>query len=44
MVLKYDKITAVFREQDIHEQVSKNKFVIKLECTFQDSENLYFLM
>jgi len=44
MVLKHDKIKAVFREQNIHENMSECRYIINLKCTFQDDLNLYFLM
>ena len=34
MVLKYDKIKAVFRESEIHENMSECEYIINLECTF----------
>mmetsp|Transcript_18756 Transcript_18756/g.28805 ORF Transcript_18756/g.28805 Transcript_18756/m.28805 type:complete len:210 (+) Transcript_18756:353-982(+) len=43
-ILRYNKIQAVFRERDILEMVCQNKNIVQLECTFQDGENLYFLM
>ncbi len=43
-ILKYDKANAVFRERDILEQVCECPNIVALECTFQDDDNLYFLM
>jgi serine/threonine protein kinase len=40
---KYDKRTAVFRERDILDEICGHPNMIKLECTYSDSENLYFL-
>lgn len=34
----------MFRERDILEQVCENSNIVALECTFQDDDNLYFLM
>ena len=42
-MLKYDKIKAVFRERDLLKMVYC-QFVISLDCTLQDAENLYFVM
>ena len=43
-ILKFDKIQAVFRERDILEIICQHPGVVQLECTFQDNDNLYFLM
>jgi serine/threonine protein kinase len=43
-ILKYNKIQAVFRERDILEMICEHQNVVQLECTFQDEDNLYFLM
>ena len=43
-ILAYDKINAVFREKDILELVCDHKNIVRLDCTFSDSKNLYFLM
>ena len=41
--LKYDKVKAVFRERDLLQMVH-NRFVVHLDCTLQDSDNLYFVL
>ena len=43
-ILAYDKINAVFREKDILELVCDHKNIVRLDCTFSDAKNLYFLM
>jgi serine/threonine protein kinase len=43
-ILKYGKHNAVIREKDILEMVCDHKNIISLECTFQDEDNLYFLL
>lgn len=43
-ILRYGKQNAVMREKDILEIVCENKNIVSLECTFQDEDNLYFLM
>lgn len=43
-ILKYGKQNAVIREKDILEMVCEHKNIISLECTFQDEDNLYFLL
>ena len=43
-ILAYDKINAVFRERDILELVCDHKNIVRLDCTFSDDKNLYFLM
>ena len=43
-ILKYNKQNAVFRERDILEQVCDNPNIVSYECTFQDEDNLYFLL
>lgn len=42
-IQKFDKTTAVFRERDIMDEISDHDNMIKLECTFNDDQNLYFL-
>jgi 3-phosphoinositide dependent protein kinase-1 len=41
--MQRDKKTSVFRERDILDEICENANMIKLECTFQDEETLYFL-
>ena len=43
-ILRYGKYKAVMREKDILESVCDNKYIISLECTFQDENSLYFLL
>ena len=42
-ISKYGKRDAVFRERDILDEICGHPNMIKLECTFSDSDNLYFL-
>lgn len=43
-ILKYGKQNAVVREKDVLEMVCGHKNIVSLECTFQDEDNLYFLL
>ena len=43
-ILKYDKIQAVFRERDIGLELSDHPNIVCFTGTFQDDENLYFLL
>lgn len=43
-IINYDKINAVYREKDILELVCDHKNIVRLDCTFSDAKNLYFLM
>ena len=43
-ILRFSKHLAVIREKDILELVCDHKNIVSLECTFQDADNLYFLM
>jgi len=43
-ILKYGKIQAVHWERDILELVCDCNTIVQLDCTFQDDDNLYFLM
>ena len=42
-IMQFNKIDAVFRERDLLESSSDNAFVVLLECSFQDDDNLYFV-
>lgn len=42
--MKFGKINSVLRERDTLEKLCECKNIIKLDCTFQDEKNLYFLM
>ena len=41
--MKHDKVHSVHRERDILMN-AKHPNIVLLECTFQDDDNLYFLM
>lgn len=43
-MLKLDKVKAVFRERDLLTMMKKSRFIVKLDCTLQDDESLYFIM
>lgn len=43
-ITKYDKVQAVFRERDISSALSDHPNVVKFHGSFQDEENLYFLL
>jgi len=43
-ILKYDKIESVFRERDIGQDLSGHPNIVEFQATFQDAENLYFLL
>ena len=43
-VVKYDKVESVFRERDILQVLTNNPNIVHFEATFQDENNLYFLM
>ena len=43
-ILKYDKVQAVFRERDIGLELSDHPNIVGFQGTFQDDENLYFLL
>ena len=43
-ITKYDKVQAVFRERDISSALSDHSTVVKFHGSFQDEENLYFLL
>lgn len=43
-ILKYDKIESVFRERDLGQELSGHPNVVEFQATFQDAENLYFLL
>jgi serine/threonine protein kinase len=43
-ILRYDKIDNVFRERDIASDLSGHPNIIKFEATFQDEQNLYFVL
>jgi len=42
-IMKHDKVHSVHRERDILMN-AKHPNIVHLECTFQDEDNLYFLM
>mmetsp|Transcript_34709 Transcript_34709/g.25849 ORF Transcript_34709/g.25849 Transcript_34709/m.25849 type:complete len:128 (+) Transcript_34709:247-630(+) len=42
-ILKHDKVQSVHRERKILQQL-KHPNVIRMEATFQDDENLYFVL
>ena len=41
--LKYDKVKAVFRERDLLQMIDC-RFIVNLNCTLQDNDNLYFVL
>lgn len=43
-VLKHDKIKAVYRERDLLQKVPDCPFIVALDMTLQDEDNLYFVM
>ena len=43
-ITKYDKVQAVFRERDISSELSDHSNVVKFHGSFQDDDNLYFLL
>jgi hypothetical protein len=43
-ILKYDKIESVFRERDIGQDLSGHPNIVEFQATFQDADNLYFLL
>lgn len=43
-ILKYDKIESVFRERDLGQELSGHPNVVEFQATFQDADNLYFLL
>ena len=43
-ILKHNKTVSVFRERDILELLAESPFFVKINRSFQDDENLYFLM
>ena len=43
-ITKYDKVQAVFRERYISSELSDHNNVVKFHGSFQDEENLYFLL
>ena len=43
-ITKYDKVQAVFRERDISSDLSDHSSVVKFHGSFQDEDNLYFLL
>lgn len=43
-IVKYDKIESVFRERDIGQDLCGHPNIVQFEATFQDSDNLYFLL
>lgn len=42
--MRYDKIDSVFRERNICEELSGHPNIVRFEATFQDEDNLYFLL
>jgi serine/threonine protein kinase len=42
--MKVDKIKAVFRERDLLQKINWSPFIVQLDYTLQDEENLYFVM
>jgi len=38
------QLNAIYWERDLLEQTKESNFIINLEATFQDNENLYYLM
>ena len=43
-IIKHDKIESVHREKDILMLAAAHPNIVKLECTFSDEVNLYFLL
>lgn len=43
-ILKFNKTVSVFRERDILETLAESPFFVKIISSFQDDDNLYFLM
>ena len=43
-IIKHDKIESVHREKEILMLSSGHPNIVKLECTFSDEANLYFLL
>ena len=43
-ILKFNKTVSVFRERDILELLAESPFFVKIISSFQDDDNLYFLM
>lgn len=42
-IIKHDKVESVHRERDIL-MLAKHPNLVRLECTFSDENNLYFLL
>lgn len=43
-IIKYDKIESVFRERKNAETLSGHPNIVQFDATFQDEDNLYFLL
>ena len=43
-ITKDDKVQAVFRERDLSSELSDHANVVKFHGSFQDEDNLYFLL
>lgn len=43
-IIKHDKVESAHREKEILMLASNHPNIVKLECTFSDEKNLYFLL
>lgn len=43
-IIRYEKIESVWRERNLGQKLSGHPNIVEFEATFQDTENLYFLL